>query len=332
MAKKKAKKRAIKPANSPKRGPGLLPGLGGEPWEPTPNPVSRLDMERLNRSISRLLAEQEFDSTEEMNAFLASLSSGRTLDDIIDGTERDPKEEAQELAYLAMEAKTDKEARSYCRQALKLDPHCMDARVTQAGLNARSERDLLTRMMKIVREAETEFGEAFFEENRGHFWGLVETRPYMRARATLVSLLQATDSLEEATAECEGLLELNPNDNQGNRDILRGLYLEAGNVEGIRRLDSEYEDEMFAIPRWSMVLERWLSDDLKQAEERARAGHKSNPHVVVYLSGAKRLPKEEPAGYSLGSQEEAVLCASLLGKAWRVHPEAISWLRGLKLK
>lgn len=353
MAKKRAKKKNETESTSPFKGmPTLLPGLGGVPWAPDsepaspkrlpglgggpldsrPKPVSRMDMERLNRAIGKLLAEQDFDSTEETNAFLATLTGGRTIDEIIDSVERDPVEEAQELAYLAMETESDTEARSYCRRALKLDPHCMDALVLQATITARSERDLATRLGKIVREAERQFGEAYFEENRGHFWGINETRPYMRARATLVALLHATDSLKEAIAECEGLLDLNPGDNQGNRDTLRGLYLEAGRAEGIRRLEKEYKDGDWAIPTWSGVLERWLSGDLKQAEKRARAGHKRNPHVVAYLSGAKRLPKEEPDGFSFGSQEEAALCASTLGRAWRAHPEAVSWLRGLNLK
>jgi len=53
-----------------------------------------------------------------------------------------------------------------------------------------------------------------FKKFAGHFWGLPETRPYMRARAALAEALQRAGRIEAAVAEMAGVLELNPNDNQ----------------------------------------------------------------------------------------------------------------------
>lgn len=325
---KKKKKRA-KRAPASRQQPGLLPGLGGDPWEAPPEPVSRLEVERVNRSISKLLAEQEFESEEELSAFLASLTGN--FDDIIAMAEDDPEEEAQDLAYAAMEADSPAEARSLSQQALKLDPYCVDAQVVRARLGARSDKAFATRLRTIVRNAEQRFGEAYMEENRGHFWGLVETRPYMRTRQLLVIVLDDLGEVDDAIAECEGLLALNPKDNQGNRDILRGLYLQAGDMEGVRRLNKEYDESILAVPAWSAVLEQWSSGEQKRAEKQARLAHKQNPHVAGYLTGAKRPPREEPNFYSPGDEHEAALCVSTLGKAWHARPEAMAWLRGLEL-
>lgn len=332
MKKKRASnpKPAKKSAKS-KSAPFLLPGLGGEPWDPMPTPASRLEMERVSRALGKLMESKDFDGPEDANAFLSSLAGG-TFDEIIDMVDADPEEEAQDLAYEAMEARSKSEARGLVRKALAIDPHCLDALIIQAKLDARSDKDLAGRIRTIVRGVEERFGKAYMDENRGHFWGMVETRPYMRARGFLASLLRQTGDLEGAIFESEGLLTLNPGDNQGIRDDLRGMYLEKGDVEGVRRLNAQYDDAVFAVPAWSSVLELWLSGDLEQAEKQARSAHKNNVHVVGYLTGTKRQPMAHPDYYSPGDENEAKLCACLLGGAWRAHPEATAWLRGLNLK
>jgi len=332
MGREKPKKPKRKRNAAPPPGPpGLLPGLGGPllPPEP-PKPASRQEIERVNRALSKLVAEREFADADELNAYLATLA-GRSFDEILAQVEESPEEQAQELAYQAMEASSLREVQSLCRKALELDPHCIDALLIKAELNARSPMAYATRLRTIVREAEERFGADYMEENSGHFWGMVETRPYMRARQSLVLALEQSGQIEEAIAECEGMLELNPGDNQGIRDLLRGYYLQVGNVEGVRRLNKEYPETVCAICAWSMVLERWLSGKPKEAAKHARAAHKRNPHVAAYLSGKTKVPGEVPEFFSPGDINEAVGCAQLLGPGWKQHPEAIEWLEGLAL-
>ena len=47
----------------------------------------------------------------------------------------------------------------------------------------------------------------------------------MRARLNLAGLLRAVGLEQDAITHFEALLELNPNDNQGVRDLLLGSYL-----------------------------------------------------------------------------------------------------------
>ncbi len=332
MGREKPKKPKRKRNATPPPGPpDLLPGLGGAPLPPEPpKPASREEIERVNRALSKLVAEREFADDDELNAYLASLA-GRSFDEILAQVEESPEEQAQDLAYQAMEATSLKEMQSLCRKALELDPHCIDALLIKAKLNAPTAKMHATRLRTIVREAEERFGAEYMEENRGHFWGMVETRPYMRARQSLALALEESGQIEEAIAECEGMLELNPGDNQGIRDGLRGLYLQTGNLEGVRRLNKEYPETVSAICAWSMVLERWLSGKTKEATKHARAAHKGNPHVVPYLTGKKKMPKVLPDYFSFGDTSEAVICAQLLGRAWKQHPEAVAWLEGLAL-
>lgn len=71
--------------------------------------------------------------------------------------------------------------RALANKALSLDPDCADALVLLAeqAMHANEAMDLYERAM---RAGERKLGEEFFEENRGHFWGIFETRGYMRAR------------------------------------------------------------------------------------------------------------------------------------------------------
>jgi tetratricopeptide (TPR) repeat protein len=170
-------------------------------------------------------------------------------------------------------------------------------------------------------------GADFFRENKGHFWSMLETRPYMRARYELADLLQATGRTSEAIRHFEAMLELNPNDNQGVCDDLLGLYLATDNLEGARRLLREYEEDDSAVFTWGRALERYLSGDQEGAMRALKQARKSNPYVNGYLSGKKRLPPDVPATYSYGSEDEAVLCADTLRGAWWRHPQAVQWLK-----
>ena len=307
-------------------GGGLLPGLGGDPWGAAPGPGTRMDRERMSRAITKLMSEQEFESDEEADAFMASLMGPGRLDDILAQFESDPAEEAQDLAFQAQQVETDEEALALCEQALKLDPGCIDALI-KAALEAPSDRVHASLLRVIIRDAEARFGEAFMEENRGHFWGFVETRPYMRARESLVAVLTVLDEVEAAIVECEEMLELNPGDNQGIRDRLRGLYLQAENTEGVRRLAKEYPDSMLAVPQWAKV----LNGDLRRFEdsENRITAHKQNRHFVPFIT-ARTDTRFVPGYYAPGDDEAST--AWKCWATWLAHPKALAWLDGLKLK
>ena len=59
-----------------------------------------------------------------------------------------------------------------------------------------------------------------FKQYAGHFWGFLETRPYMRARAGLAGTLLKLGDIDGAVGHYRDMLKLNPNDNQGIRYVL----------------------------------------------------------------------------------------------------------------
>jgi len=291
---------------------------------------SRFASERINRAISRLMSRHDFKSDEEVQEFIQRKIIGKSLDEIRELIDFDPVEKAQDIAYEAMDASDPFEALDLAKKALLLDPDCIDAQILMVKLTSKSLSAAIKKVKNIIARTEQKLGRKYFKENKGRFWGLIETRPYMRALAFLISALRETGRTAEAIRQCEEMLELNPNDNQGIRDSLLGMYLETGNLEGAQILFKKYPGEYFAVFLWGQVLERYLSGDLKKATEIYKKATERNPYVVDYLTGKKRPSFELDDFYSPGDESEAILCLEEVGPAWQKHPEAIQWLKSLQ--
>ena len=120
---------------------------------------------------------------------------------------------------------------------------------------------------------------------------------------------------------------MNPNDNQGNRNVLLACYLDAGRDSDAWDLLNQYPEGITA--RWAyspaLVLFR-LHGDSQNAREARTTAIEQNPHAVKYLSGRKRLPRRLPPAYQIGNADEAVLYADSYEKYWRETPGALALL------
>ncbi|KAK5053918.1 hypothetical protein LTR84_001880 [Exophiala bonariae] len=70
-----------------------------------------------------------------------------------------------------------------------------------------------------------------FEEREGHFWGILETRTYMRLRYALIEALlkvNTRDAVQAALDHAMDMLRLCRSDNIGVRDRVPALYLRLG--------------------------------------------------------------------------------------------------------
>ncbi len=280
--------------------------------------------------IAALFAAASADMGDEfvlsdLQALMTSLSSPMTSDGLSE-EQAVARAEAQELAFEAMETGDATEARQLAQRALGLDPDCVDALVLLADLDAQTPRDRIERLQQAVVAGERWLGAEYIRENTGSFWALLDTRPYMRAMAGLAVALSSEGLTPETIATFTRMLELNPNDNQGVRDLLLGLYLETGDSEGAKRLLQQFKNDASATFAWGRVLERRLAGDQKGAGEALKKARRTNPHVELFLTAQKPLPEDLPAMYSPGSQEEAILSLDCLSAAWGAHPAATSWL------
>lgn len=256
------------------------------------------------------------------------LSLMRSLERQLAKKEGKPSNKAQELYYDALEADSLEEKFELLQQALKLDPGNVDALLAVLQHRPLPLEDEIEILWKILELAERRLGAKAFKEYEGHFWGFVETRPYMRARQQLAASLCLAGRIEEGVAEYEGMLELNPNDNQGVRFALLTHYLGSNEMEGAARLFERYDEcEWNTVFAWGRVLERFLRGDAEGAKQALVVARKQNGYTEAFLKGHRRLPRHLPDSYSPGSREEAVCFAPQLQFAWNAHPRALEWLK-----
>lgn len=282
------------------------------------------------REVLALTEGHDFDSIEELNAKLADLTRSGGLSEKAQAWKQDdPKWRAQELAYEAMEADDPFDALRLVDEAQKLDPDCTDAQRLMVSLLPMELDNRIQLMREVVAKAEQSLGEKFIEENKGHFWGVLSTRPYMRARQELGELLTAADKLEEAIAVYERMLELNPNDNQGVRYSLVGLYLAIKRGQAASDLLSRYpgEEDYTAVFACGRVIEHWLASRAVDAQSALLKARTVNPFVERYLAGTRKPPGRLPSSYRPGDDSEAQVAAAELSPACARLPEFTAWLR-----
>src|SRR6266542_469955 len=107
------------------------PGKSTKPKakKPAPPKSSRFTTESVLRDVHRAIEGKSFENIEELNAYLASMAGPGLKQSLRDAAPLSPKEEAQELAFDAMEAETEEQARKFAKRALAKDPDCVDALV-----------------------------------------------------------------------------------------------------------------------------------------------------------------------------------------------------------
>ena len=175
-----------------------------------------------------------------MEAFLAPLSGGQAGSTL---------QEAQDLMYQAWETRSRQARIALAKRALAISPLCADAYVLLAEEGAKSVAEAKELYARGVEAGELALGPKAFKEDVGLFWGFLETRPYMRARAGLAQALWALGDRDEAVAHYRDMLRLNPGDNQGIRYILASALLETGNDQALQELLEAYDED--GSPYWT---------------------------------------------------------------------------------
>ena len=240
----------------------------------------------------------------------------------------DPElERAQELMYQAFEEPNPGKRIALAHEALSISPNCADAYVLLAEEEADTIQRALEYYQQGVMAGERALGKAFFEENAGDFWAILETRPYMRARQGLADVLWRLKRQDEALGHYREMLRLNPGDNQGIRYLLLVLLLEIGRADEAAELLKEYADEWSAVWLYTRALLEFRQHGASTRANKALGDAlKENLHVPAYLIGKKRIPNNRPPLIGMGDEDEAIAYASDHLNHWRRTPGAIEWL------
>jgi tetratricopeptide (TPR) repeat protein len=182
---------------------------------------------------------------------------------------------------------------------------------------------------RSMHAAELALGPDMAERYAGQFWAAPETRPYMRALRGLADVLLELEREDEAMAQLETMLRLNPADDQGVRYALLAYYLDQHELQPARTLLAAFETDTSTA---------WLYARVLLAYREERHGTEATRSLVEAALTANRhvpgiLAQEEPDDFAdgdeavpPGSAAEATEYALAYEAAWTSTPGALGWL------
>lgn len=210
----------------------------------------------------------------------------------------------------------------------KISRNCADAYVPLAEEAANSLEEAIAYYRQGVEAGERRLGERAFEEDVGHFWGILETRPYMRARAGLAQCLWQAGKHDEALAHYRDMLRLNPGDNQGIRYSLLACLMALGHDKEALALYKQYEGDATAAWTYGAALLRFRQKgDVTTSRRALKVALEHNPQVPQFLLGKEKMPVQLPDYIGFGDEDEAVAYVADNLPSWLKTGGALDWLR-----
>lgn len=218
----------------------------------------------------------------------------------------DPLMQAQDLAWEAWEARNPATRVRLAREALDISPLCADAWVILAMETAKTDEEAHDFYLRGVAAGKEALGADMFEEEVGDFWGIVETRPYMRARHRLAETLWKLGRHGEAIDHLNDMLRLNPNDNQGIRYRLAGFLMTLKRDAELEKLLADYPDDGGMGWLYTAALAAFRrGGETQESTTRLRKALEINPHIPAYLTQQRKLPRKRASYLEWGGEDEA---------------------------
>lgn len=257
------------------------------------------ETEKILRELHKAMGEQEFDNEADLNEFL-----GQFMQEHNANLGKKKGMDAYDYLEMAEDTFDAKEAIQYAKKALKVDPYCLDAEMIIATAKAGNMEELKKNIEKVIRKGEEQLAQRNIskEKDAGDFYGLFETRPYMRVRKEYLDLLIAQGRYRHAIREAEELIRLNENDNLGVRYRLMALYSYFEDADSVNSLLDRYPEES-AFMLLPVIALYYKMENNKKMKSYIRKLENRNPELLEAL--------EMLAGNGDEDEMEAILHAPM---------------------
>ena len=253
----------------------------------------------INEFLANTDAKDEKELNEKLQEFMQKYNAGE-----IDYTNT-ILDDAYELLEKAENTKSKTQAIKYAKEAYDMCPNCFDAILFQCDLeeNGIKRMKLLDDGLEFEKSRLTK--EKYFDkENIGHFYGIFETRPYIRGLVIKAEYLLEEGKISQAENVCREVLRLNENDNMGARYLLMAIYATLEKENDMLKLYKKYPEEDLEMMFPLFALYYKLGND-KKAKEYLNRVDKCNSNFVKFFKGTIKESKNVSSGYySRGDSSE----------------------------
>jgi len=270
--------------------------------------------------VQALINQNEGMELDQINELINSQLTG-SIDDF-DYPSETPFDRAENLCYAAIDAYGRRRIQ-LARQALKEDPSHIEANVLLAESVHETHRKIEL-FRNAVRLGEIQFAE-LMETEVGHFWGISQTRPMMRAKCGLALALAADGQVNKAIAQMLDILQLNTDDNMGVRyEVIPLLLSQNRDQDAVEILDRYSEESGIWLYLKAQVEFRREGPRGRSAQKAIAKAFKFNPHVLELLTA--QHPPMMPEHYALGSPEEAAIVIEEQLDSWTESEGFVEWM------
>ena len=137
------------------------------------------ETENLLKKFTEYIGDKDLSEAELQQA----------LNEFFDLENKD-REESLDYLEMAYQAENEDLALEFAMKALETDKDCLDAEILLIQLSSDGPEDVKIEYEALIKKTEDCFKEEGLldKENIGSFWGILETRPYMRLRYAYLML------------------------------------------------------------------------------------------------------------------------------------------------
>ena len=260
--------------------------------------------DKFQREIGKILENSKNLSEEELDAKIQELVDTFNEDKI----EYTPLDEAYEFLEEAQNANSLKKAKEYAKKAYEKSNDCLDALVFLSTLEEDTEVALDIINEGIEREkSRLEKEEYFTKEYIGIFYGVMETRQYIRALFAKADHYIHLGRMTLAKETFKEILRLNNNDNTGARYRLMAIYAYEENEKELLKLRNKYKENNFEtlFPMFALY---YKLGDKEKAKEYFKKMCDINKNFIKLMKGKLKPNERIPEGcYSIGDSSEILM-------------------------
>lgn len=197
----------------------------------------------------------------------------------------------------ALNASSEKKSIKLAKEALKIDPTYVDAKLFLIPFEYTGE-DVLAELDKIIEAEEKKLKQEGYFDNVGEFYTMWQTRPYMRALENKAMVLIEYGKMGLARDVLEKMIKLNENDNLGARYILAAVYAYFEDEKSFNKLIKKYKgDNSLSFLASKLCLYYKLGNN-KKALEILEEIKEQNSYFTDVISG--NIDEDELADFDFG--------------------------------